>query len=215
MSGQDSIHVLLADDHSLIRQGIALLLEDLGRHFRVSTASTLQQVQDVLSIESADLLIIDIHFPDGNSMRLLPEIVRQHPGTKILVFSGVDEKQNAVKCLNAGASGFLSKLGDEDEIKNAIVRVLDSGSYLSAVAQEMLITSLQSPTAANPLSCLTEKELYIAKMYGRGFGNLEIASALNLKQNTVSTFKKRIFEKLGISNLVQLIQILNENGAAG
>ena len=163
---------------------------------------------DVVKSESIDIAIIDAHFPDGNSMTIIPEIKKINPGVKILVYTGVDEKAQSLKFINAGADGFLSKMAEEEETKQAILQMLETGQYLSPITQALLMSALQNPQLADPLKTLTDRELEIAELYGQGLGNLEIANRLSLKQNTVSTVKKRIFEKLNIENIVELANLL-------
>ena len=208
MSIDINTHFLLADDHSLIRQALFILLEDIGIEGAVSQASNLSQVMDVVKSESIDIAIIDAHFPDGNSMTIIPEIKKINPGVKILVYTGVDEKAQSLKFINAGADGFLSKMAEEEETKQAILQMLETGQYLSPITQALLMSALQNPQLADPLKTLTDRELEIAELYGQGLGNLEIANRLSLKQNTVSTVKKRIFEKLNIENIVELANLL-------
>lgn len=208
---ENSIKILLADDHSMIRQGLSFLLEELEPDFEIFNASNLQEILEAVHSQPLDMIIIDAHFPDGNSLHIIPDIKKDYPDLKILVFTGIDEKSNVLKFLNAGANGFVSKMSEEEEISKAIAQVFETGRYLSPEMQFMLVDSLQNPSLINPLKKLTERELQIAQMYGKGMGNLEIANILDIKQNTVSTLKKRIFEKLGIDNLVELIEIVKEN----
>lgn len=208
---QTSINFLLADDHSLIRQGIVFLLEDLFSEHVVFHASNLQQTLESIKINPIHIAIIDAHFPDGNSLNVLPEIKKIRAETKILIFTGIDESAHSLKFINAGANGFLSKLSDEDEIKKAILRMKEDGEYLSSATQALLMNSLRDRNLINPLFRLTERELQIAEMYASGLGNLEIANNLDVKQNTVSTIKKRIFEKLKIENIVELIDLVKNH----
>lgn len=202
------ITFLLADDHSLIRQGIVFVLEEIEIDFEVFHASNLQQIKESFDKNQIDVAIIDAHFPDGNSLNILPEIKKISPKTKILVFTGLEESTHSLKFLNAGVNGFLSKLSDTDEMKHAILKILHDEKYISATTQSLLINSIQNPRLVNPLLLLTEREMQIAQLYTKGFGNLEIANQLDIKQNTVSTLKKRIFEKLNIENIVELIELM-------
>lgn len=206
-----SITFLLADDHSLIRQGIVFLLEDLEIDCKIFHASTLQQILESLKINPIDIAIIDAHFPDGNSLSILGEIRNINPEIKILIFSGIDETSQSLKFINAGANGFLSKLSEEDDAKQAIQKMVNTGEYISPVTQALLMNSMKNRSLINPLFSLTERELEIAKMYAEGLGNLEIANQLDIKQNTVSTVKKRIFEKLKIDNMVELIELIKDH----
>lgn len=209
-SQQTPVTFLLADDHSLIRQGIVFLLEEMDLEHEVFQASTLQQTLELMKANSISIAIIDAHFPDGNSLNVLPEIKKISPETKILIFTGIEYAQS-LKYINAGANGFLSKLSEETEIKDAIQKMVCDGEYISADVQGLLMNSLRNGNVVNPLSRLTERELQIAEMYAEGYGNLEIANKLNIKQNTVSTQKKRLFDKLKIDNIVELIELIKDH----
>lgn len=202
------ISFLLADDHSLIRQGIFFMLEDIDLEKEIFQASNLQQTLEIIKSKTIDIAVIDAHFPDGYSLSIIPEIKKISPDTKILIFTGIDESTQSLKYLNAGANGFLSKMSEEKEIENALKRMYEDGEYISAVTKALLLDSLQDRRLINPLFRLTERELQVAEMYAEGLGNLEIANRLDVKQNTVSTLKRRIFEKLKIDNIVELIDLV-------
>ena len=202
--------ILLADDHSMIRQGMEFMIEDLNINHTIFHASNLEQVTTIIETHKIDLLVIDAHFPDGNSLAIIPQIKQGQPYIKILIFSGLEEEEYAIKFLNIGANGFLSKLSEEDEIGKALQSILDTGRYISNKTQNLLLDSLNKPQELNKLEKLTQRELEIASMYAQGLGNLEIANSLDLKQNTVSTVKKRIFDKLEVSNLIELVEILKK-----
>lgn len=206
-----SINFLLADDHSLIRQGVVFIIEEMELDCEIYQASNLHQTLEFINKFPIDIAIIDANFPDGNSLNVLPEIKKISPDTKILIFTGIDEGSQSLKYLTAGANGFLSKMNDEEEIKNAILTMVNSGAYISPITQALLIDSIRNPAVSNPLLLLTERELQIAKMYAEGQGNLEIANSLDVKQNTVSTLKKRIFDKLEIENIVGLIELIKDH----
>lgn len=203
-----TIKFLLADDHSMIRQGLVFIIEDADLNADIVHASSLRQILETVKSNPIDIAIIDAHFPDGNSLSIIPEIRKINPEIKILIYSGIDENTHSIKFINAGANGFLSKLSEEDEITQAILKICNDGEYLSPATQALLIHSMRNPKLINPLLNLTERELEIAKLYVEGLGNLEIANKLNIKQNTVSTIKKRIFEKLNIENIVELIELI-------
>lgn len=206
-----SINFLLADDHSLIRQGIVFLIEEMTLDCEIYHASNLQQTLESIRQYPIDMAIIDAYFPDGNSLAILHEIKKIRPETKILIFTGIDESSQSLKFISAGANGFLSKMSDEEEIKKALQKMMDDGEYISPTTQALLIDSIRNPTIVNPVLLLTERELQIAKMYAEGIGNLEIANSLDIKQNTVSTLKKRIFDKLKIENIVELIALIKDH----
>lgn len=206
-----SLTFLLADDHSLIRQGIVFLLEEMELECEIFHVSTLKKVLESVHENPIDIAIIDAHFPDGNSLSILPDIKKIRPETKILIFSGIDENTQSLKYINAGANGFLSKLSEEDDVKNAILKMINEGEYISPATQALLVNSFRNRNLINPLFSLTERELEIAEMYAEGLGNLEIANRLDIKQNTVSTLKKRIFDKLKIENIVELVELMKDH----
>lgn len=210
MTDHKNITFLLADDHSLIRQGVEILIEDLGFEGKIFHASTLKKVLECMDENTVDVMVIDAAFPDGNSLEIIPELKEKNPELKILVFSGLEESDYALRFLNAGANGFLTKVSEEDDIKNAVTKVVEEGRYISSVTQGLLLNSLQNSSQQNPLDKLTKRELEVVKMYVDGMGNLEIANELGLKQNSVSTMKKRVFEKLGIDSLVELASLLKK-----
>ena len=199
---------LLADDHSLIRQGLVFLIDDICADCKVTQASNFQQILETITTQKIDIAILDAQFPEGNILSILPEIKSKDQDIKILIFSGYAEEEHALKYIKAGAHGFLSKMSEEEDIKNAQLKMKNKGEYFSETTQALLIHSLSNPENIDLVSLLTERELQIAEMYVAGLGNLEIANSLDIKQNTVSTLKKRVFDKLKIENIVQLIAII-------
>lgn len=206
--GHGSIKFLLADDHNIVRQGIKLIIGDLIEDCQIYHASSIQQIREQIKLNPIDFAILDAQLPDGNCLSLIPEIRQLQPDMKILMFTSFDEENYSFKFINAGANGFLSKLSEESEIRQAISQLMEKGEYYSPLTQKLLKISERNPDILNPLSQLSERELQIAVLYSKGYGNLEIANSLSLKQNTISTFKKRIFEKLNIETLVDLINLM-------
>jgi len=205
------IFIMLADDHTLIRQGMIFILDAARLNYKAFHASNFEQIRDCINSHQIHIAIIDAHFPEGNSLQIVSEIKEKNPHIKILIFSGIDENIHALKYLNAGANGFLSKLSEEEEIQQAILDIINKGEYISPATQTLLMNSLNNRNLVNPLLYLTERELEVARMYSAGLGNLEIANMLDVKQNTISTIKKRIFKKLNIENIVALIELIKNH----
>lgn len=202
------ITFILADDHSIVRHGMALTINEIFPNSIIHQTSSLLQVVEEVKSKGIEIAIIDAHFPDGNSIHILSDIKNAKPDIKILIFSGLEEHLHALKFINAGANGYLSKLSEEEDVQKAIISIVNKGEYISAVSQNLLVQFANNPNSVNPLHSLTKRELQIAEMYADGYGNLEIANNLDIKQNTVSTIKKNIFDKLKIENLVELIDII-------
>lgn len=199
---------LLADDHSIVRQGIEIIIDDIVPNAKIYHTSSLLQVVELIESKEIGIAIIDAHFPDGNSLHIIPQMKSANPNLKILIFTGLEEDLHALKFIKAGANGYLSKLSEEEEVREAISSFIQTGEYFSDVSRNLLVQFVYNPGLISPLSPLTKRELEIAEMYAEGLGNLEIANRLNIKQNTVSTIKKNIFEKLKIENLVELIDLI-------
>lgn len=181
---------LLADDHSIVRQGMEIVISDIVPDAKVYQTSSLQQVVELIESKGIEMAIIDAHFPDGNSLHILPQMKAANPDLKILIFTGLEEDLHVLKFIKAGANGYLSKLSEEEEIKEALTTFIEKGEYFSDLSRNLLVQFVYNPNLISPLSSLTKREMEIAEMYAEGYGNLEIANNLNIKQNTVSTIKK-------------------------
>jgi len=206
---RNEIVFLLADDHSIVRQGMAILIDEVVPNSKIYQTSSSQQIVEMINANGVEIAVIDAHFPDGNSLHIIPLMKTAKPDIKILVFTGLEEELHVLKFIKAGASGYVSKLSEETEIRQAISDIVHKGEYFSPLSRNLMLQLVQNPDLINPLSRLTKRELQIAEMYAEGHGNLEIANSLDIKQNTVSTIKKNIFDKLKIENLVELIDLIN------
>lgn len=200
---------LIADDHSIVRQGVSLLIKELFFNVKIFHAGSFKETLKIASENKIDLLILDINFPDGNSLSIMSEAKAMQPDMKILIFSALDEDIYALRYLNAGASGYLNKGSNEDEMKQALKSMMVTGKYITQNIKDRILDSYISKKPINPLEQLSNREVEVARLLIKGFGNLEIAEMLNIKKSTVSTFKNRIFEKLEIDNLADLIDFFN------
>lgn len=199
---------LLADDHSIVRQGMEIVISDIVPNAKVYQTSSLHQVLELIESKGIEMAIIDAHFPDGNSLHILPQMKSVNPDLKILIFTGLEEELHGLKFIKAGADGYLSKLSEEEEVREAITTFIEKGEYFSALLRNLLVQFVYNPGLISPLNILTKREMEIAELYADGYGNLEISNSLNIKQNTVSTIKKNIFEKLKIENMVELVDLV-------
>lgn len=199
---------LLADDHSIVRQGMEIVISDIVPNAKVYQTSSLHQVLELIELKGVEMAIIDAHFPDGNSLHILPQMKSVNPDLKVLIFTGLEEDLHGLKFIKAGANGYLSKLSEEEEVREAITTFIEKGEYFSELLRNLLVQLVYNPDLISPLNSLTKRELQIAELYAEGYGNLEISNSLNIKQNTVSTIKKNIFEKLKIENMVELVELI-------
>lgn len=206
MTSSNSYSFLIADDHSVVRNGVSLIIKELFLNAVIYKAGNFKEIFNVLKEVKVDLLILDVNFPEGNSISILSEIKTIQPDIKILIFSVHDENIYAMRYLNAGASGYLNKEISEDEIKHAINTIISSGRYITQNIKDRILDYYISKKPVNPLDLLSNREIEVAQLLIKGHGNLEILELLNIKKTTVSTYKNRIFEKLEIDNLADLIK---------
>lgn len=200
------IKILLADDHSVVRRGVALILRETFGNVTIAHAESFGEVLEVLPEEKPQVLVLDINLPGGNSATMVEKAKKVLPELKVLMFSAFDEEQYALRYLHAGADGYLNKLSSEDKIIEAIRTLLNGGKYISEKVKDKILENTIYNTPANPLELLSNREMEIAGMMADGLGNLEIANKLSIQMSTVSTYKNRIFEKLGVNNVISLVE---------
>lgn len=200
---------LIADDHSVVRSGLVIIIKTLFKDATIFQASSFSEIEKTLEAEKIDILILDISFPEGNSLNIISTIKIEYPNLRILMFSSYEEDIYALRYIKAGADGYLSKLSTPDEIEVALLKMVKDGKFTSSKIKDKIIDTFMFNKPENPLDELSDREMEIATLMVNGMGNLEISNVLKLKATTISTYKNRIFEKLGVSNLSALIQFFN------
>jgi DNA-binding NarL/FixJ family response regulator len=201
------LKIVLVDDHSVVRHGVSVLLKKAFDGITIAHADNFEDLLGVLN-QKQDLLFLDINFPGGNSTKMVEEIKAKYPDVLIMMFTAYDESRYALRYLHAGANGFLNKYSKDEEIIKAVKLILENGTYVSDVVKELILENALLKKPVNPLEKLSDREIEVAELLVNGDGNLEISNKLNIQMSTVSTFKTRIFDKLGINNIVKLVEIL-------
>ncbi|KFE97225.1 response regulator [Chryseobacterium luteum] len=194
--------ILIADDHYVVRAGTALVLESAYPKFKIDFAENYDQVKEHISQDEYDLLFLDIDMPGTQYKKMISELKSIQKDLKILVFSGHD-KNVAIQYIREGAEGYLSKQSSETEIREAVKSVIQKGFHYPKELIGLIIQNKKS----NPSEKLSSREYEIFKLLAKGLGNLEISNKLDIKMSTVSTYKKRIFKKLNVSNIAELIKV--------
>lgn len=198
---------LLVDDHEIVRKGLKFLIEDFYPDALIDEASDGMEAVSHLKKRSYLLIILDIRMPRTNIFELLNYIVTAHPQTRILVFSMCQELLYGKKIINAGAHGYLSKEASVEQLKKAIEVILANRRYISDQLLELLISKTNGQTQAHPFTRLSAREFEIASFLLSGLPLSEIAKHVNLQRSTIGTYKVRIFEKLNISNVIELKEL--------
>ncbi|MCO6173419.1 response regulator transcription factor [Flavobacterium sp. NRK F10] len=194
--------ILIVDDHVVVRLGVEILLKDEINNFEIYEAENFSQCLDKISKDKFDLVILDIHLPDGKRTEMIKDI-KSIQDIKVLIFSAHEEVNVASNFLKAGANGFVSKFVDEKKLLSAIHAILSGENFFDAD----VIKYSNSHGFDSFEEILSSRELEVANLLVQGFGNLEISNELNIKMSTVSTYKTRIFEKLKVLNTIELASL--------
>ncbi|GGA79676.1 DNA-binding response regulator [Flavobacterium palustre] len=202
--------ILIVDDHLVVRTGVSIILEEKIKNVVISTKDNYSETLDFLKKKKIDLIILDINIPGGRNTAMIEEIKNIQPDVKILIFSVYEEETHACPYIIAGANGYLNKLSDKKMLVNAIDTILKTGNYLTPNIVNELVKASTNKTSTDPLEKLSKREREISELLVKGDGNIEIANKLSIQLTTVSTHKNKIFNKLNIKNIVELIGLFNK-----
>lgn len=204
--------VLIVDDHPALREGVRVLLDRRLPGAHVGEAGDYGEALRQLAKRDWDLVIVDLEMPGRDGLELLRRIVAQRPEQKVLVFSFHRDEQYALRVLRAGARGYLNKRADNRELLAAVRTVLSGQVYLSPAASRRLGDALRGGEPPAPHDALSDRELQVLRRLGAGATVGQIAAELHLSVNTVSTYRARILEKLGLRTTAEVIRYAIEAG---
>jgi two-component system, NarL family, invasion response regulator UvrY len=199
-----SNRVLIADDHSIVRSGLKLLIKEIQPSFITDEAVDGDEVISLARNNDYDLIILDINMPDTDAISLVSNLVANNPTHKILIFSMNSEELYAKRYLRMGVRGYLSKDSKTSELKAAILSVMNGNTYISQKCKEYLHERIRQGNSENPFERLTDREMQVAKFFLLGYTYAEIQKTLNLHASTIGTHKMRLFGKLNIKSLIDL-----------
>lgn len=203
-----TIKILLADDHDIVRDGIQSLLEDEIGFEIVAEAKTGNEAVEACSEYKIDLVIMDISMPEMDGIEATKQIKEQHPGIKILALTMMDEDQHIRKMIEAGASGYILKSSDKDELIEAITTILDGRHYFSDDATQSVMMDLVKGTSkkksADPAQ-LTDRELEVLELIVKEHTNQQIAEELYISTRTVDAHRRNLLQKTGANNTAGLV----------
>lgn len=206
------VKVMLVDDHLIVRQGLRQVLADAEGLCVVADAADgvqamhlIRQHMDDDSGPGLNVVMLDIAMPGRDGLDVLKQIKTEYPGLAVLMLSTYPDKQFAVRCLRAGAAGYLNKSADPDEMVMALRKAATGGVYLTASVADVLATSISEVVQGKPAhETLSRREHQVFLLLAEGRSVGQIAEWLNLSSNTVSTYRARILEKTGTRNDVEL-----------
>ena len=192
--------VLLDADHAVVRAGLRQFLETDQSIRHIGEAGSGREPLEQLNEGEWNLLLLDINMPDRNGLDILRHARARHPETRVLMLSGLPERQYAVNVLRAGASGFLPKDSAAEELLKAVRTVLSGHRYVSGTLADLLITDMDADSDQPLHARLSEREFQIFCKLAEGQSVTEIGAALFLSVKTVSTYRTRILEKMGMKS---------------
>lgn len=206
--GPRTLRVLMGDDHRIVREGLKQMLADAPEVQVVAEAQTGPEVLDAVRQHLAqgglDLVLLDIALPGMDGLDVLQHLKRDHPQLPVLMLSTYPERQYAVRCIKLGASGYLNKSADPDDILDAVRKVTAGGVYLTPATAEALAAAVSQRSSQAGPEALSHREHQVYRLITRGLTVSEIGAQLGLAPNTVSTYRARILEKTGTKNDVEL-----------
>lgn len=205
------LHILIADDHAIVRQGLRQVLTEEFEQAVISEASTGQGTLDAVKAQNWDVLILDIHLPDKNGVEILKEVKALQPELPVVILSLSPEDQYGIRVLKAGGAAYLTKESAPEELVSAVKRVLAGGRFVSSSLAEQLAASF-SPKGSLPLhQSLSDRELEVLEHLGSGKTVTDIGETLGLSVKTVSTYRSRLLEKLHMKTTADLIRYAVEH----
>jgi DNA-binding NarL/FixJ family response regulator len=205
-----SVHrVLIVDDHPIVRQGLRRVMENEDDLTVCGEAESVRDARVAIKELNPDVIVADISLKQGDGIELVRDVRAHHPHLPILVLSMHDETIYAERLLAAGANGYIMKQAASEQFLVAIRRVIEGGIYVSESIGNKMIQKFASGgtyLSANPIDRLSNRELQILHMIGKGISTREAAQSLNLSIKTVESHRQRIKRKLNLTTGTQLVQ---------
>lgn len=203
--------ILIADDHSIIRQGLKQIISELPEVSIIDEANDGEEAYSMAMNNDYDLLILDISMPKRSGLEVLTQIKSIKPNLKVLILSVHEEEQYAIRVLKAGALGYLPKYVDPNELKKAILQIRQGIRYITPdLAQKIALDSVMGDSRLKHEK-LSFREFEVFRLISLGKTVSQIAEEINLSVKTVSTYRKRILEKMDLDNNLDIIKYALEN----
>jgi two-component system invasion response regulator UvrY len=206
------MRVLIVDDHAVVRRGLRGLLSDEFHGAAFGEAADSREALDQLRKKEWDVALLDMALPGKSGLDLLKELKAEWPKLPVLVLSGYPEDQFAVRVLKAGAAGYLTKESAPEELAKAIRKILAGGRYVSPALAENLALGVKNDLTRLPHETLSDREYEVMSYIASGKTVTEISEELSLSVKTISTYRARVLEKLGLKNSAKIVQYAVNNG---
>lgn len=199
------IRVMIVDDHRIVREGLRQVLADYeGVQVVAEAAHGAEALQALRSGQAVNVVLLDIALPGRDGLEVLKQIQSEFAGLPVLMLSTYPDNQFAVRCIRAGAAGYLNKSADPDDIVAGLRKAASGGRYLTPSVADLLANAVSEVSPQAPHESLSQRENQVFRLLAQGQSVGQIAALLNLSSNTVSTYRARILEKTGTRNDVEL-----------
>lgn len=198
------LQIIIADDHAIVRKGLKQILLDEMLDAQVSEASSAENLLEIMRQQKFDLVISDISMPGRSGIDLLKQLHIDYPSLPVLILSMHPETQYAMRALKAGAAGYLTKDTASEELVKAVQQILNGRKYISPSLAELLAENVGGNTTETSHEILSDREFEVMKMIAAGKSISEIAEALSISINTVSTYRSRVLEKMKLQTNANL-----------
>lgn len=206
--------ILIADDHAVLRAGLKLILRDGLPDAEIGEAGNTPEAIAQLHQNPWHALVLDLSMPGRNGFEVLSEVRAKIPNLPVLVLSSMPEDQIGLRAIKAGAAGFLNKQSAPEQVVDALKALLAGGQYFSAELSRQMVSELRRDHSQPRHTTLTDRELEVCRLSVAGKSVKEVAAELRLSPKTISTFRLRSFEKLGVRNDIELSRYLDQHGLA-
>ncbi|HEY8856743.1 MAG TPA: response regulator transcription factor [Rugosibacter sp.] len=207
----NKIHVLIADDHAIVRQGLKQILSETDDLVVTGEADDGAEALQLARQQPWDVFLLDVSMPNRNGIDTLKQLKKEFPRLPVLILSMHPEEQYAVRALKAGAAGYLTKQSAPEQLVTAIRQVAGGKKYVSAIVAQQLVEALSDDSDKLPHERITDREYQVLVMIASGIPLTQIAESLNLGVATVSTYRARLLEKMGLRSTAELIRYGLEN----
>lgn len=208
--------VLLVDDHKIMRDGIKAILSRDPEFRVVGEAETGAEALQFVKTHRPTLVLMDIGLPGLNGVETTAEILRHHPECKIVILSMYEDEKTVVGAVRAGARGFILKKVSDTDLLEALHVVAQGGAYLSPQVSDRLLSRIQKGDLESKqnsaLDVLSPREVQVLRLVAEGKTSKEIATALDLREQTIRSYRKTMMKKLGVNNVAGLTQLALSTG---
>ncbi|MEM1057522.1 MAG: response regulator transcription factor [Bacteroidota bacterium] len=206
------IRVTIADDHAVVRRGLAEILRETPDIDVLSEAGDGDELLAALRQKAPDVAVLDLRMPGPSGLDLVKHIRAEFPSLRLLVLSAHPEDQYAVRVVRAGASGYLTKESAEGELVRAVRRVAGGKKYLTPAMAEALLDQLDADPDEAPHAQLSDREFQVMRLIASGLPVSAVAERLSLSVKTVSTYRTRLLQKMGMANNAEITRYALEQG---